>query len=51
MNEGAMPEPKLTKDELRQQLTAALAGFHGKITHCAPGAAAQDDAEQRRPPS
>jgi hypothetical protein len=43
-----MPEPKLTKDELRQQLTAALVIFHGEITHCAPGAAAQDGAEQRR---
>ena len=42
-----MPEPKLTKDEPRQQLTAALVGFHGKIIHCAPGAVAQDDAERR----
>ena len=25
-----MPEPKLTKDELRQQLTAALVVFHGE---------------------
>jgi len=35
-----MAKPVLSKEELRAQLEAALANYHGPVTHCPPGAAA-----------
>jgi hypothetical protein len=37
---GIMAKPVLSKEELRAQLEAALANYHGPVTHCRPGAAA-----------
>ena len=31
-----MAKPLLSKEELRVQLEAALANYHGPVTHCPP---------------
>ena len=31
-----MPKPLLSKEELRAQLEATLANYHGPVTHCPP---------------
>ena len=41
-----MTKPKLTKAELRAQLEAALANYHGQVTRCPP-TPPEEDAEQR----
>ena len=33
-----MAKPLLSKEELRAQLEAALANYHGPVTHCPAGA-------------
>ena len=40
-----MAKPLLSKEELRAQLEAALANYHGPVTHCPPAPRPEPEAE------
>ena len=44
---GIMAKPVLSKEELRAQLEAALANYHGPVTHCPPAPRPEPEPEER----
>jgi hypothetical protein len=41
-----MAKPVLSKEELRAQLEAALANYHGPVTHCPPAPRPEPEPEE-----
>jgi len=41
-----MAKPLLSKEELRAQLEAALANYHGPVTHCPPAPRPEPEPEE-----
>jgi hypothetical protein len=41
-----MTKPALSKAELRAQLEAALANYHGPVTHCPPALQPEPEPEE-----
>ena len=41
-----MAKPLLSKEELRVQLEAALANYHGPVTHCPPAPRPEPEPEE-----